>query len=673
MLGRKTTCSLYRQGKSVTTLCRPFIVNRFYSTRGNSNSNDKYSSLGPSSKRSHHSSDKNVHPMDKYTHHMDKKVHPMDRISNNKRNEQHQHQHNQKHQQPQLIFDHHKQQQQQKQQEYHPQKIADKVQLKPKNNFDVDLKTFKALMGQLEKVLKNEKTDSAKLKEIEKKLVGDKKSLDKEKESSSELESKKEHLSSSFISRSYLESDLHPVYYSQGHYRNIKDNVELIHDFKPVDFETGLEIVEKYNYSNIPKLSHGLEKVLTERGVHPIVNFDGTKNFPGFLTDILEFKTLEIPTNYTPPSKDKRLLTHAVNEKSRFISSTSSITAVLTQFYLALTKKKGVNLYGFSDSLLDLDDNTFIPSITKPASVHLIPLGNGIWGIDVNNGNYIQQHTTLMELGHSMERMLTMSEGEFNEKLLKVNNPDGPVTLPESYIFSKFKSLMYRSQIDCYSDVVGGTFDLKTRATHSIRMNSSDIPNHVSYQLKKISGEFSSYEREYYDLVKSGAIKYNFQAKIGAMAGIFVAYHNTKRIFGAEYIPVEELDRSVFWGTDMADKTFKIINNMLDEVLNLLVDDFDPTFTYRLTFSGGKSHRSLSIFVEKLVSNQPADPLNSIDFYEIEFQVLVNDKDIQSPLHFTPTDKLEVYYRLVKHKTKDVITPYTTVLKNAKIYQEFSK
>jgi len=539
--------------------------------------------------------------------------------------------------------------------------------------FDQNLTTYKDLLKQFENILRDQEQDNRKLLNIENKLIGKSRSADEIKTSTTvpTTTTTNEELSSSFISRSYLDSDLHPVYYTQGKYKKITNEIELIHDFKLVDYSTDLEVVEKYNYSEIPRLSHGLEKVLTEKGVHPMVNFDGSANFPKFLTDILEFNTLEIPTNYTPPSKDKRLLTHAVNSKSRFISSTSSITAVLTQLYLTLTKKKGVNIYGFSDSLLDLDDNGFIPSITKPASVHLIPLGKGIWGIDINNGNVIQQHTTLMELGHSMERMLTMEEDEFNQKILKVNNPNGPVTLPESYVFSKFKSLMYRSQIDCYSDIVGGTFDLKTRATHSIRMNSHDIPNHVGYQLRKISGEYSSYEREYYDLIKSGAIKYNFQAKIGSMAGIFVAYHNTKRIFGAEYIPVEELDRSVFWGKDMADKTFRIINNVLDDILNILVDTFDPNFTYRVTFSGGKSHRSLGIFVEKLVVNTPVDPENSLEHYELEFQVLVNDKDIQSPLHFTPTDKLDVYFRLYKYLSSDIQTSYITCLRAAKIYQEY--
>lgn len=56
----------------------------------------------------------------------------------------------------------------------------------------------------------------------------------------------------------------------------------------------------------------------------------------------------------------------------------------------------------------------------------------------------------------------------------------------------------------------------------------------------------------YYDLVRSGMLKYrcvalrtgnvadhpSLQARIGNMDGIFVAYHNTRRMFGFQYLPL---------------------------------------------------------------------------------------------------------------------------------------
>lgn len=41
-------------------------------------------------------------------------------------------------------------------------------------------------------------------------------------------------------------------------------------------------------------------------------------------------------------------------------------------------------------------------------------------------------------------------------------------------------------------------------------------------------------------------MKYNLQVRIGCMGGIFVAYHNTKEMFGFEYLSKEDLDQCLF-------------------------------------------------------------------------------------------------------------------------------
>lgn len=40
----------------------------------------------------------------------------------------------------------------------------------------------------------------------------------------------------------------------------------------------------------------------------------------------------------------------------------------------------------------------------------------------------------------------------------------------------------------------------------------------------------------FYDMSRSAFLKYSMQVRIGDMDGIFVAYHNTARIFGFQYI-----------------------------------------------------------------------------------------------------------------------------------------
>jgi hypothetical protein len=40
----------------------------------------------------------------------------------------------------------------------------------------------------------------------------------------------------------------------------------------------------------------------------------------------------------------------------------------------------------------------------------------------------------------------------------------------------------------------------------------------------------------FYDMSRAAFLKYSMQVRIGDMDGIFVAYHNTARIFGFQYI-----------------------------------------------------------------------------------------------------------------------------------------
>lgn len=56
------------------------------------------------------------------------------------------------------------------------------------------------------------------------------------------------------------------------------------------------------------------------------------------------------------------------------------------------------------------------------------------------------------------------------------------------------------------------------------------------YEINLKRGELESFEREYYDLIRGGLLKYLMQVKIGGMDGAFIAYHNTEKIYGYEYV-----------------------------------------------------------------------------------------------------------------------------------------
>lgn len=56
------------------------------------------------------------------------------------------------------------------------------------------------------------------------------------------------------------------------------------------------------------------------------------------------------------------------------------------------------------------------------------------------------------------------------------------------------------------------------------------------------------------------------------MQGAAIAYHNTQKIFGFQYIKLEEMERRVFGCSQFSDLVFKnslaILENTLDYILN---------------------------------------------------------------------------------------------------------
>lgn len=89
---------------------------------------------------------------------------------------------------------------------------------------------------------------------------------------------------------------------------------------------------------------------------------------------------------------------------------------------------------------------------------------------------------------------------------------------------------MLRSQIDCRGiDAEGNevVFELKTRATSVLRYEIKNYIDYLDYEINKYKGKSQSYEREFYDLIRGGFLKYIMQCKIGRMSGAVIAYHNT--------------------------------------------------------------------------------------------------------------------------------------------------
>lgn len=69
-----------------------------------------------------------------------------------------------------------------------------------------------------------------------------------------------------------------------------------------------------------------------------------------------------------------------------------------------------------------------------------------------------------------------------------------------------------RSQLDCQDTRLPGTgvFDIKTRACVPTRLDVLNYEEHAGYLIKKQHGLFESFEREYYDLIRSAFLKYRY-------------------------------------------------------------------------------------------------------------------------------------------------------------------
>jgi Mitochondrial protein Pet127 len=55
-----------------------------------------------------------------------------------------------------------------------------------------------------------------------------------------------------------------------------------------------------------------------------------------------------------------------------------------------------------------------------------------------------------------------------------------------------------------------------------------------------------------------------------------VAFHNTEKIFGFQYIPLEEMDSCLHggWNTGIGDREFKLSLQLLNDVLNKSTEKF---------------------------------------------------------------------------------------------------
>lgn len=68
----------------------------------------------------------------------------------------------------------------------------------------------------------------------------------------------------------------------------------------------------------------------------------------------------------------------------------------------------------------------------------------------------------------------------------------------------------------------------------------------------------------------------SFQARIGAMDGVFIAYHNTARMFGFQYVPVAEMEQRLYGPgpPERGERVFEKCVGLMEVLVAQIVDCF---------------------------------------------------------------------------------------------------
>lgn len=312
---------------------------------------------------------------------------------------------------------------------------------------------------------------------------------------------------------------------------------ELVHDNKRTSV-TSTNSLKEHTKNLPPGLVYGLSKVLHQPvSLHQLKDQrSGVYSYDSRLENIMFDSSGNKPQQkayFTSPNKDETLHKIAKEFDKSYVSSTSSLTSILSHLHFLLSNFRQLNIIDSPISKNFPQKHTsFSPSASFPASFILRKGSNGV--ISISSDKSLDREFILSELGHVLEGFLT-ERREKNQ------------TTQESFHYSSICDFIVRSQLDAYDARLPGTgiFDLKTRACAAVRHDLSYVEknqNQTGYNMTKVRGEFESLEREFYDLIRTTSLKYSLQARIGVMDGIFVAYHNISKIFGFQYLPLEELD-----------------------------------------------------------------------------------------------------------------------------------
>ncbi|KAL4080457.1 mitochondrial protein Pet127-domain-containing protein [Scleroderma citrinum] len=219
-------------------------------------------------------------------------------------------------------------------------------------------------------------------------------------------------------------------------------------------------------------------------------------------------------------------------------------------------------------------------------------------------------------------------------------------------------SFIMRSQLDCIDPRLPGTgvFDIKTRAAVPIRLDILNYEENSGYLIKTLTGSLESFEKEYYDLIRSAFLKYSFQARIGNMDGVLVAYHNTARIFGFQYIPIEDMEARLY-GTGDGARVFNRCLRLLECVLKEVVAMYGGR-SVRCTFDKRDHFGHLDIFVGPVYWNEAPEKPSPITQFEVQVENFLDSLPVRGSTavasHKSSMDESDIHQNLAYSQSRQL-------------------
>lgn len=380
----------------------------------------------------------------------------------------------------------------------------------------------------------------------------------------------------------------------------------LVHTIRPGKLR--LCPVENDEAPDVPRLAHKLDRVLFNSGVYDLQDKRSrVYNFDPYLSTIMPVEEFDFNAlkDYITSSKDSKLRSLSAKHGMKYCGSTSSMTAMLSQFHFLLSAWRSPEYEHLSRSFHP-EFKTFT-MITRAPAAAFARLQDGVYAIDADKE--FDTANILSMLGKSMEKLLTLPKEDF-EKYRREHShqlTEEEKNADEAFHYTTFGDFMLRSQLDAHDPRLPGTgmFDLKTRAVVTIRMDVQDYEKGVGYEISRRFGQWESYEREYYDMIRSAFLKYSLQVRMGRMDGIFVAFHNTQRIFGFQYISLQEMDEALHGTSNLrvGDEEFRVSLSLLNDLLNRASERF-PGRSLRLHVETRPTNPPLTYFFAEPVTDE---------------------------------------------------------------------